>query len=84
MANRGSDFITEARQATRQLWDALLKLEALQNEYNALDYGTNLPDGVGENEGYTKLEVGAVVFDTANALRGVLNAGHATNVAKLL
>jgi hypothetical protein len=28
--------------------------------------------------------VGAVVFDTANALETTLNAGHATNMAKLL
>jgi len=84
MADRQADYITEARQAARALWDAILKLEALQSEWNALDYGTTLSDGEGENSGYTKTEVGAVVFDTANAMRGVLNAGHATNVAKLL
>lgn len=81
---RGSDFITEARQHARKLWDAVNALEALQKEYNALDYGNTLADGVGDNEGYTKLEVGSVVFDTANAIRTVLNSGHATNVAKLL
>lgn len=81
---RESDFITEARQAARDLWAAILKLEALQSEFNALDYGTTLPDGVGENEGINKAQIGAVVFDTANAMRGVLDAGHATNVAKLL
>lgn len=81
---RGSDFITEARQRARELWDALNALETLQNEYNALDYGNTLPDGEGENEGITRQEVGAVVFDTANAVRVVMNAGHSTNVAKLL
>jgi hypothetical protein len=39
---------------------------------------------VGDNEGYTAAEVGAVVFDTANAFRGLLNTGHATNLSKLL
>ena len=46
--------------------------------------GYTLPDGSGENDGITKAEVGAVVFDTANALVTLLNAGHATNMAKLL
>lgn len=82
--SRQSDYTTEARQAARNLWDSILALEALQSEYNALDYGNTLPDGVGENEGINRGEVGAVVFDTANAMRGVLDAGHATNIAKLL
>ena len=82
--SRQSDYITEARQAARNLWDSILALEALQSEYNALAYGDSLPDGVGENEGVTRLEVGAVVFDTANAMRAVLDAGHSTNIAKLL
>lgn len=81
---RGQDYITIARQNNRQLWDALNNLVALQREYNALDYGNTLPDGEGDNAGITPAEVGAVVFDTANALVAVLNAGHATNMAKLL
>lgn len=81
---RESDFITEARQHARAFWNAINALEALQKEYNALDYGTTLDDGVGENAGITRQQVGAVVFDTANAIRTVLNTGHATNVAKLL
>lgn len=82
--SRESDFITEARQANRELWGAINKLVALQREWNALDYGTTLNDFQGENEGLTGAEVGAVVFDSANAFVGVLNAGHATNMAKLL
>lgn len=81
---RGQDFITMARQHARELWNALNALEEMQKEWNALDYGNTLPDGEGENTGYTKDEVGAVVFDTANAIRTVMNAGNATNVAKLL
>lgn len=83
---RQSDFVTEARQAARRLWEAHQKLEALQHEWNALDYGNTLePDAfIGENEGLTPTAIGAVVFDTANAIRGVLTAGHATNVARLL
>ena len=81
---RPQDYITLARQNNKQLWDALNNLIALQREYNALDYGTTLPDGEGDNTGITKAEVGAVVFDTANALAAVLAAGHSTNMAKLL
>jgi hypothetical protein len=82
--SRESDFITEARQANREIWNAINKLVSLQREWNALDYGNTLDDGAGENTGITKTEVGAVVFDTANAFVAVLGAGHATNMANLL
>lgn len=81
---RSSDFITEARAANRQVWNGINELVSLQREYNALDYGTTLPDGVDANAGITKEELGSVVFDTANSLVAVLNAGHATNMSKLL
>lgn len=81
---REQDYISEAREANRAIWDGINKLVALQREHQAMDYGTTLPPGEGNNEGITKVEVGAVVFDTANALVAVLNAGHATNMAKLL
>lgn len=81
---REQDFYTLARQSNTAIWDALNKLVALQREWNALDYGNTLDDGDGANAGLTKTEVGAVVFDTANAFVAVLGAGHATNMAKLL
>ncbi len=81
---RQQDFISEARAANKAVWDGINKLVSLQREWNALDYGTTLADGAGENAGVTKTEVGAVVFDTANALVATLNAGHATNMANLL
>lgn len=84
MANRHQDFIDEARQANKAIWDNINKLVALQREWNALDYGSTLPDGEDGNAGYTAAEVGAVVFDTANAMVGVLGQGHATNMGKLL
>lgn len=82
--SRESDFITIARQHNRAIWDGINALVALQREYNALDYGNTLDDGVGDNTGITGAEVGAVVFDTANAFVAVLAAGHATNMARLL
>ena len=82
--SRQSDYISEARAANRKVWDGINALKSLQREYNALDYGNTLPDGAGENAGISKAEVGAVIFDTANALVALLDTGHATNMAKLL
>jgi len=81
---RGQDFITLARQHNKAIWDGINALVAMQREWNALDYGNTLPDGEGGNADYTADEIGAVVFDTANALVAVLAAGHATNMSRLL
>ena len=82
--SREQDFITEARQQNAAIWNGINALVALQREYNALDYGNTLDAGEGANTGIDAAEVGAVVFDTANAFVTLLNAGHATNMAKLL
>lgn len=82
--SRDQAYITEVRRNVRQLWTALNNLVEAQREWNALDYSNTLENGVEENEGITKLEVGSCVFDTPNAFVAVLNQGHATNLAKLL
>lgn len=69
-------FQSEVSDANRAIWNGINTLISLQREWNALDYGNS---GVGNIADY-----GAVTFDTANALVGVLNAGHATNMSKLL
>lgn len=85
MANRHQDFITLARQHAAAIWEASTALLEMQKEWNALDYGNTLPDGEGGNTGYSKTEVGSVVFDTANEIKlRILDTGHATNLAKLL
>lgn len=85
MANRHQDYISIVRTANRQIWDALGLLLAAQREWNALDYGNTLVAGEGANEGITKAQVGAVVFDSANPLAAIaFNSGVATNMAKLL
>ena len=84
MGSRQQDYISAIRTANRKIWDGLNELKSAQREWNALDYGTTLPAGEGANEGITKTMVGSVTFDTANALETTLNAGHATNMAKLL
>lgn len=81
---RQSDYITEARQNARQLWDAVNNLKALQLEWDSLDYGNTLLDGEGENEPYTADEVGSVVFATTDAIMTLFASGHGTNVANLL
>jgi hypothetical protein len=82
--DREQNFITHVRIANQKIWEGINDLVAAQREWNALDYGTTLDTGTGANAGITSTEVGAVVFDSANALVAVLNAGHATNMAKLL
>ena len=84
MANRHQDYISAVRAANRQIWDGVNELKALQREWQALDYGTTLPDGEGANEGYTKSEIGAVAFATTDALSALLDGGHATNMANAL
>jgi len=84
MAGRQQDFISNARTVNKQIWDGINALVALQREWQALDYGNTLEPGAGANDGLTDTEVGAVVFDTANAMVAVLAAGHATNMARLL
>lgn len=83
---RSENYINEVRQANLQLWNAIGTLLDHQREWNALDYGNTLSDGAigGQNDGITKAQIGSVVFDTANALKAVLDAGSATNMARLL
>lgn len=82
---RQSDYISEARDLARQFWGAVNGLVALQREWNALNYGSTLVTFDGQNESLTAPDIGAVVFDTANAVvNDVLAIGHATNVSRLL
>lgn len=84
--NLGRDqaYIYNVRKNVRQLWEALNNLEELKPQWSALDYGNTLPVGEGVNAGIQPADVGACVFATPDALRAVLNLGHATNLAKLL
>lgn len=85
MASRHQDFITLARQRAAAIWEASTALLEMQKEWAALDYGNTLPDGENGNAGYTAVEVGAVVFATADEIKlRILDTGHATNLAKLL
>lgn len=77
---RKAEFVADAKRHTRAIWDSLNALQSLQAEATALDYATTL----GTQDGLESADVIAVVFTTADALRALLNTGHATNMAKLL
>lgn len=81
---RDQAFITEVRQHARQIMDGITGLIGMQVQWNALDYLNTLDTGTGANEGIAPAEVGSVVFDTANAMKGLLDQGHSTNLSKLL
>jgi hypothetical protein len=72
-----------ARKYARQLLEAMHGLEAMQTRWNALDSGNTMIAGEGSFNGLVASDVGAVVFATADAVRGLLNAGHGTNLAKV-
>lgn len=75
-AKRESDYIGETREMARRLYDLAFEFQAKQKEWNASDFGNTLDDGeVGSaNEGITRSQVGAVVFDVGTALNGILDA----------
>lgn len=91
-----SDYYTRVRNANRKLWDAVNELLDLQRQWNALDYGKTLPDAGKEDgtiDGIKATDVGAVVFDTADAFAALLDQGKvpdsvksglAANMARLL
>ena len=79
-------YINAARNAATELWRAQTTLQQLQDEWNALDYGNTIveADFTGDNAGLVASQIGAVVFDTSNAIQTqVFAAGHATNVARI-
>jgi hypothetical protein len=77
---RHEEYVNEVKSATKDIWDGINKLQALQSEWNALDYTNTLQDVLG----IQSTDVGAVVFATTNAMRDLLATGHATNIARLI
>lgn len=80
---RGEDFTNSVRDQTKQFWEAYTFLKAQQEEWNAQDYSNTLVVGAG-NSDVTPAELGAVVFATMDAVDGLMDAGHATNVTTIL
>lgn len=85
MTARHEDYVTTVRARARALWEAYVDLLGLQSEWNAQDYANTLDlDPTGENGHLSATEVGAAVFDTPNALKTLMDAGHATNLTEML
>lgn len=85
MSIREDAYLAFVRQNTRALWTAYNNLKgAGQGQWNGLDYGTTLQAELPVDAEFTAAEVGAVVFDTVNAIATLMGQGHATNVSKLL
>jgi hypothetical protein len=84
--SRAQDYYTLVRQYNKQVHDGIQGLKVLQSEWNANGYGSSLPAGSGANSGISRSQLGAVVFDTTDALKAVLDANgaaHTGNMAKL-
>lgn len=79
-----AQFINDACTYTKQFWTAYEALKSMQDQWNALDYGSTLMDGSNSNGTVTAASVGAVLFDSMNAITTVMATGVATNLAKLL
>ena len=85
MTARHEDYVTTVRAHAGALWEAYLALLGLQSEWSAQDYANTLElDANGQNGHLSAVEVGAAIFDTPNALKTLMDAGHATNLTELL
>lgn len=81
------NWASEVRANATKLWEALQELEALQSQHAALDYGNTLTTqdlAESDHEGLTVADLGAACFATPDAIRALMNQGHATNIAKVL
>lgn len=90
MSQQDQDYISSQRSSAQQIFTGINNLIIAQQLWNGRAYGdqtpggTGLADGENQNEGISAAEVGAVVFDTANALKALLDGGHIGNIVKLL
>lgn len=82
--SRHQDYISKVRKAAKTAFDAIQDLKALQPEAAYGGYSATLQDGQGTNAGITRADVLAVVGTTADALDALLDAGHGTNLVKIL
>jgi hypothetical protein len=83
MANP-SDFVSRYRAATTAWLTALEDLNALRQQYDALDYGNTLPPEAfeGSNSDITKEQLVAGV-GSIEAITGFVDTGHDSNLYAL-
>ena len=81
MATQDNDYTTKVQEYNRNIWDNILRLKALQTQWNKLNYANTLEV---QNPELTAADYGAVVFASADALMAVIESGVGGNMAKLL
>lgn len=84
MATRGDTYVSDTRASVRSFWESYLHLRSLQSEWDAQDFGNTLTAQLEINSDVTAAEVGAAIFDAMNAVKTVMDAGHATNLTNVL
>lgn len=86
--SRQSDFMTETRDAARDLWDVLNRFIALRREWDAQDYSTTLVDGVDGNAGITREKMAEVIFgvttDVTTDVTTALSGNNGKSLTSLL
>jgi hypothetical protein len=82
---RPSDFITQVRQEVTTLLETINHLDGLRLEWDGLDYGNTLElsDFEGTNSEVDTSEIAAAIGTTLDALNGLLNTGHRSNLLKV-
>lgn len=86
-AARAQDYISLMRANAKKFAEAVNVFLAAQREWQALGYGSTLPEGAGANNGITRAEVDAVVNAMTDAVDAVLRANgrlHLASLKKLL
>lgn len=80
---RGEVYTNDVRDHTVRFWESYQFLRSLQDEWNAQDYSNTLVVGSG-NDDIVAADVGSVVFATMDAIKTVMDSGHATNITTIL
>ncbi len=82
--SRHQDFISQTRATSNRLIDAVNEARALRREWDAMDYGTTLPETAfgGENTGMSVADI-AAFFTAMETVEAFLATGAATSYYRL-
>jgi hypothetical protein len=86
MSHRKSDFVSLYRMNISKFLEAWSELKTLKEEYDALDYGTELDqaeDFIGENAEILKADLVAAVSSVATVSTYITTNFHHTNLYKV-
>lgn len=82
--SREDYVVQEIQQHTREIWDAVNALLALQREWTYQDYTNTISGSITLTDSPDVSDIIAVLFTTTDAINGLLIAGHGTNITKIL